>query len=52
MTLYNMTGQYANSIPWNRFAAMAIIVALPVAVTYIALQKQIVSGLTSGSVKG
>lgn len=52
MTLYNMTGQYANAIPWNRFAAMAIIVALPVAITYIALQKQIVSGLTTGSVKG
>lgn len=52
MTLYNMTGQYANSIPWNRFSAMAVIVALPVAITYIALQKQIVSGLTSGSVKG
>ena len=52
MTLYNMTGQYANSVPWNRFAAMAVIVALPVAITYIALQKQIVSGLTSGSVKG
>jgi arabinogalactan oligomer/maltooligosaccharide transport system permease protein len=52
MTLYNMTGQYANSIPWNRFAAMAIIVALPVAVIYIALQKQIVSGLTAGGVKG
>lgn len=52
MTLYNMTGQYANSIPWNRFAAMAIIVALPVAIIYVALQKQIVSGLTSGAVKG
>ncbi len=52
MTLYNMTGQYANAIPWNRFAAMAIIVALPVAIIYIALQKQIVSGLTAGSVKG
>jgi arabinogalactan oligomer/maltooligosaccharide transport system permease protein len=52
MTLYNMTGQYANSIPWNRFAAMAVIVALPVAIIYIALQKQIVSGLTSGAVKG
>ncbi len=52
MTLYNMTGQYANAIPWNRFAAMAIIVAFPVAVIYIALQKQIVSGLTAGSVKG
>lgn len=52
MTLYNMTGQYANSIPWNRFAAMAIIVALPVALVFVALQKQIVSGLTSGGVKG
>ncbi len=52
MTLYNMTGQYASSIPWNRFAAMAIIVALPVALVYILLQKQIVSGLTAGGVKG
>ncbi len=52
MTLYNMVGQYANSIPWNRFAAMAMIVALPVAVVYLILQKQIVSGLTAGSVKG
>ena len=52
MTLYNMTGQYANAIPWNRFAAMAIIVALPVAITYIALQKYITGGLTTGAVKG
>ena len=52
MTLYNMVGQYATSIPWNRFAAMSIIVAAPVAIIYIALQKQIVSGLTAGSVKG
>ena len=52
MTLYNMTGQYASSIPWNRFAAMSIIVALPVAIIYIALQRQIVSGLTAGGVKG
>jgi arabinogalactan oligomer / maltooligosaccharide transport system permease protein len=52
MTLYNMTGQYANAIPWNRFSAMAIIVALPVAIIYVLLQKQIVSGLTLGGVKG
>lgn len=52
MTLYNMTGQYATSIPWNRFSAMAIIVALPIAVIYISLQKQIVGGLTLGGVKG
>ena len=52
MTLYNMTGQYASSIPWNRFAAMAVIVALPVAIIYIALQKYITGGLTAGGVKG
>ena len=52
MTLYNMTGQYATAIPWNTFSAMAIIVAAPVAIIYILLQKQIVSGLTLGGVKG
>jgi len=52
MTLYNMTGQYAQNIPWNRFAAMAIIVALPVALIYIPLQKYISGGLTAGAVKG
>lgn len=52
MTLYNMVGQYASSIPWNRFAAMAVIVALPVALIYIALQKYITGGLTTGAVKG
>jgi arabinogalactan oligomer / maltooligosaccharide transport system permease protein len=51
MTLYNMTGQYAQNIPWNRFSAFALIVALPVAVVYIALQNQIVGGLTAGGVK-
>ena len=52
MTLYNMTGQYAQNVQWNQFSAMAINVALPVAVVYIALQKQIVGGLTLGGVKG
>jgi arabinogalactan oligomer/maltooligosaccharide transport system permease protein len=52
MALYNMTGQFATEVPWNRFSAMVIIVALPVAVIYIILQKQIVGGLTLGGVKG
>jgi arabinogalactan oligomer / maltooligosaccharide transport system permease protein len=52
MTLYNMVGQYASSIPWNRFAAMTVIVAAPIAVIYVLLQKQIVSGLTAGGIKG
>jgi len=51
MALWNMTGQYAGSVPWSNFAAMSILVSLPVAIIYLALQKYIVSGLTIGSVK-
>jgi len=52
MALWNMTGQYAANTPWSRFSAMAILVALPVAAVYLALQKYIVGGLTVGGVKG
>ena len=52
MELYNMIGQYADSTPWSKFAAMSILVALPVSVVYLSLQRYIVSGLTIGSVKG
>lgn len=52
MTLYNMVGQYAQNIQWNQFAAMSVIVALPVAIIYIVLQRQITGGLTAGAVKG
>jgi arabinogalactan oligomer/maltooligosaccharide transport system permease protein len=52
MALWNMTGQYAGSVPWSHFAAMSIIIALPVSIVYLALQKYIVSGLTIGGVKG
>ena len=52
MALWNMTGQYAANTPWSRFSAMAILVALPVAVVYLSLQKYIVGGLTVGGVKG
>ena len=37
---------------WGIFAAGAIIGAIPTVVLYLVLQDQIVSGLTSGSVKG
>ncbi len=37
---------------WGMFSAGALISALPVVVIYIALQDQIVGGLTAGSVKG
>ncbi len=52
MTLYNMTGQYASSTPWSHFSAMSVIIALPVAIVYLALKKYIVGGLTIGGVKG
>ncbi len=51
MSLWNMTGQFS-SIPWSRFAAMSIMVSLPVAVVYLSLQRYIVGGLTLGGVKG
>jgi arabinogalactan oligomer / maltooligosaccharide transport system permease protein len=52
MALWNMTGQYAGSVPWSKFAAMSIMVSLPVAIVYLALQRYIVGGLTLGGVKG
>ena len=51
MSLWNMTGPYSGDTPWSAFAAMAIMVAAPVAVVYLLLQKWIVGGLTIGSVK-
>jgi arabinogalactan oligomer/maltooligosaccharide transport system permease protein len=52
MALAGMSGQYARTTPWSLFSAFAIMVALPVAVVYLLLQKYIVSGLTIGGVKG
>ena len=51
MALNGMVGQYGTT-PWSQFSAFAILVALPVAVVYLFLQKYIVSGLTIGGVKG
>ena len=51
MSLWNMVGQFSGDTPWSVFSAMALMVALPVAVVYLFLQKYIVSGLTIGSVK-
>ncbi len=52
MALWGMTGQFADNTPWSKFSALAILVALPVSVVYLALQKYIVGGLTIGGVKG
>jgi arabinogalactan oligomer / maltooligosaccharide transport system permease protein len=51
MALWNMTGQYAGSVPWSRFAAMSLVVAAPVSIVYLSLQRYIVGGLTIGGVK-
>lgn len=52
MALYGMVGQYSTTKPWSEFAAMSILISLPVVVVMLFLQRYIVSGLTSGAVKG
>jgi arabinogalactan oligomer/maltooligosaccharide transport system permease protein len=52
MALNGMVGQYASNTKWSEFAAFAILVALPVAIVYLFLQRYIISGLTVGGVKG
>ncbi|MCG3141854.1 MAG: Trehalose transport system permease protein SugB [Anaerolineae bacterium] len=52
MTLYGMQGQYASNTPWSQFAAMSIVVSIPILIVFFALQKYIVGGLTVGGVKG
>jgi arabinogalactan oligomer/maltooligosaccharide transport system permease protein len=52
MALYGMQGQYASSTPWSKFAAMSIIVSVPVLVVFFVLQRFLLSGLTAGGVKG
>jgi len=37
---------------WNEFAAISVLVSLPVAFLFIIFQKYLVSGLTKGGVKG
>lgn len=44
------SGQFSQQ--WGPFAAGALIGALPVMIVYLALQDQIVGGLTQGAVKG
>jgi arabinogalactan oligomer/maltooligosaccharide transport system permease protein len=52
MALYNMVGQYSNTTPWSHFAAMSILIALPVTIIYLFVQRWFVGGLAIGGVKG
>ena len=50
--LYSMmTKETANSL-FMSFAAGAVIIAIPITILFIVLQRFYVSGVTSGSVKG
>lgn len=49
MTLF-IRGQYTQE--WGVFAAAALVGALPIVLIFLVLRRQLVGGLTGGSVKG
>lgn len=49
MTLF-IRGQFTKE--WGVFAAAALVGALPIVLTFLLLQKQLISGLATGAVKG
>lgn len=52
MGLSSMVGQYSSNTPWSDFAAMSILITLPIVILFFLLQRWIVSGLAVGAVKG
>lgn len=52
MGLSSMIGQYSSNTPWSDFAAMSILITVPIVALFFLLQRWIVSGLAVGSVKG
>ena len=50
MALRAMQGQFAT--PWSEFAALSILMSIPVVAIFFGLQRYIVSGLSMGAVKG
>ena len=45
-------GASSQELPWGKLMAASVIVTLPLVIMVLALQRKIVSGLTSGAVKG
>ena len=50
MEVYKGVGQFSNN--WTVMLCTMVIVLLPIAVFYIAMQRHIIEGITSGAVKG
>lgn len=48
--IFNFMGQYGTK--WSYLTAFAVVTIIPVALIFIFIQKYIVSGMTSGAVKG
>lgn len=48
--IFNFMGQYGTR--WSYLSAFAIVTIIPVALIFVFMQKYIVSGMTSGAVKG
>lgn len=50
MEVYKGVGQFANN--WTVMLCTMVIVLIPITVFYVAMQKHIIAGITSGAVKG
>jgi len=50
LQVYSAVGQF--SVNWPAFMTLTVIVLFPVVVFFVAMQKHIVNGLVSGSIKG
>ena len=50
LLVYSAVGQF--TVNWPMFMTLTVVVLLPMVIFFIALQKQIVSGLVAGGVKG
>ena len=48
--IFNLMGQYGTK--WSYLTAFAVVTIIPVALIFIFMQKYIISGMTSGAVKG
>lgn len=50
LLVYSAVGQFA--VNWPMFMTLTVIVLVPMVIFFVSLQKQIVSGLVAGGVKG